>query len=107
MHNVIVIQYSIILIAKCGHPNLLQQVNNDSVPIIDAYDSIPFLEGSTIRFSCPSGYELTGPNSANCTGNGEWEPDPSGLMCNVSEGYNYTLHSSVHLPYLQLLCSHV
>ena len=43
------------------------------------------VEGSTIRFSCLAGLELTGPNSAACTGNGEWEPDPSGVMCNESK----------------------
>ena len=43
------------------------------------------MEGSTIRFSCPPGLELTGPDSATCTEYGEWEPDPSGLTCNVSE----------------------
>ena len=40
------------------------------------------MEGCTIIFSYPPGLGLTGPNSATCTGNGEWEPDPSWLTCN-------------------------
>ena len=73
--------------AKCEDPNLLLQLHNDSTPKIEGYDDlIPGpVEGSTIRFSCPPGLELTGPDSATCTEYGEWEPDPSGLTCNVSE----------------------
>ena len=40
------------------------------------------VEGYTITFSCSPGLELIGPSSATCTGNGEWGPDLSGLMCN-------------------------
>ena len=72
-----------IVIAKCGYPNLLLSISNDSVPIIDGYDGSV---GSTIRFSCPPGLVLIGPNSVICTESGEWEPDPSGLMCNHSKG---------------------
>jgi hypothetical protein len=72
--------------AKCEDPNLLLQLNNESALIIEGYDDLIPVEGSTIRFSCPSGLELTAPNSTTCTEYGEWEPDPRGLMCNVSEG---------------------
>ena len=72
---------------NCGHPELISTMsndsvmNNDSVPSVRAdYPDLP-IEGRSIMFSCPPGWELTGPNSATCTGNGEWEPDPSGLMC--------------------------
>jgi hypothetical protein len=44
------------------------------------------IEGCTITFSCPPGLELNGSNSATCTGDGEWEPDPSWLTCNNSKG---------------------
>ena len=50
------------------------------------YGDLP-VEGSTIMFSCPPGMDLIGSNSATCMENGEWEPDPSGLMCNDSKGY--------------------
>ena len=53
-------------------------VSNDSMvlEVRADYPDIP-IKGSTIRFSCPPGWKLTGPNSVICTGNGEWEPDPS------------------------------
>ena len=73
------------LIANCGHPELLSTVRNDSVPRAEAYDDLP-IEGSTTTFSCPPGLVLIGPNSSTCMGNGEWEPDPSRLMCNDSKG---------------------
>ena len=54
----------------------------DSVPKVVGFDDdfVP-VEGSTITFSCPPGLVLNGSNSATCTGNGEWEPDPRGLIC--------------------------
>ena len=75
-------------VGYCGHPELLSIESNDSVPIFVSLDND--LVPMEARFTCPSGFELTGPNLANCTGNGEWEPDPSLLMCNVSssEGYD-------------------
>ena len=56
----------------------------DSVPRVVGYDDLIPVEGSTVRFSCPPGLELIGPDSATCTGNGEWGPDPRGIMCNDS-----------------------
>ena len=50
------------------------------------YDDVLPVEGTTIKFSCPPGLVITGPNSATCTENGEWEPDPSGVTCNDSKG---------------------
>ena len=46
--------------------------------IIKGYQD-PALEGVNITFSCHGG--LIGPNSATCTGNGEWEPDPREVNC--------------------------
>ena len=71
----------------CGRPELLSTESNGSVPIVVCYDDLAPME---VRFSCPPGYELIGPNSANCTENGDWKPDPGQLMCNVSssEGCN-------------------
>ena len=74
-----------IIVANCGDPEVLPTAN-DSVPApsIEDYSGLP-IEGSTIRLSCPPGLKLIdGPNSAICTENGEWEPDPSRLMCNSS-----------------------
>ena len=61
------------------------RISNHYIPKVVGYDNL-LIEGSTITFSCPPGSMLIGPNSATCTDSGEWEPDPSGLMCNES-GY--------------------
>ena len=85
-------------VANCGHLDLLQlwSVGNDSVPSIEGYDGLP-IEGSTIRFSCPSGLALNGPNLAICTENGRWEPNPnSWLTCLESKGY---LHNTPVIKY--------
>ena len=75
--------------ANCGLPGFLPTTVNDSVPIILVnYDDLP-VEDTTITFSCPLGFTLTGPNSATCTDRGTWDPDPSWLMCNYSTGYRY------------------
>ena len=69
----------ILCVANCGHPEL--KASNDShVPNIVDYEDLP-IEGETVRFDCLPGSMLTGPNSATCSENGEWEPDPSQLMC--------------------------
>ena len=57
-------------------------LSNYSLPSVVGYDDIVPVEGSTVSFTCPPGLALTGPNSATCTGNGEWEPDPREIMCN-------------------------
>ena len=62
------------VIAKCGHPTIKSPVN-----IIDYGDN--GLPADIINFTCPPDLSLVGPNSITCTGNGEWEPDPSGVMC--------------------------
>ena len=80
MHTHTQLSLIFLSIANCGHPELLLEISNDSVPIIDSYDGLS-IEGSTIIFSCPPGLELIGPNSAICLENGKWKPDPSGLMC--------------------------
>ena len=73
--------YTISCTANCGCPELLLTENNDSVPTIEGYEDLIPIEGSTVRFRCPPGWELIGPDSAICTENGEWEPDPRQLMC--------------------------
>ena len=75
----------ILCVANCGHPELSFSsiASNDShTPNTLGYDSedLP-IEGKTVRFDCPPGSMLTGPNSATCSENGEWEPDPSQLIC--------------------------
>ena len=41
----------------------------------------PAVEDSKVVFACPAGLELSGSNTSICTGNGEWEPDPTILTC--------------------------
>ena len=88
-------------VANCGHPesfNFTRSDYNDSRYLpkfnIEGHGGLP-VEGSTIVFSCPP--EL-GPISATCTENGEWKPDPSGLMCNDSSSSTagYCLHCMVY-----------
>ena len=61
--------------------------SNDSVPNVVGFDNdfIP-VEGIVIIFSCPPGLVLNGSNTAICMENGEWEPDPSRLICTDSAG---------------------
>ena len=59
---------------------MLFTFDNDTVPRVDGM--ILTFEGSTVSFSCPPGFVLTGPDSATCTGNGEWELDSRKIMCN-------------------------
>ena len=71
--------------------SLFAESNNDSrsVPNIDGCDGLP-VEGSTVAFSCPPGLKLIRPTSATCIKNGEWQPDPKGLVCNDSTSKSYT-----------------
>ena len=55
---------------------MCKPTGNDSIPNIEGYDDTIPVEGTTISFSCPPGLVLIGPNSATCTEDGEWEPDP-------------------------------
>ena len=80
-----------IYIAICRRPSLIPvcTCSADSIPRLVGFDdNITPVEGSTVRFSCPPGLELIGPDSATCRENGEWGPDIKGIMCNHSaKGY--------------------
>ena len=97
-------------IVNCGHPELLSTTSNDSVISNDSVPSIDIsteyagltIEGNAVTFTCPPGLVLIGPNSAICTENREWEPDPSGLMC---KGNNpLTLYNRFSLKFVCKLC---
>ena len=67
----------IIIIAKCGYPMI-----NSPVEVVGYSDNgVPVNVGTTVNFICPPDLSLTGTNSTTCTGNEEWKPDPSVVMC--------------------------
>ena len=51
----------------------------------------PALEGDTVNFTCPSGFEFTGPNFSTCLENGLWLPDPIVIQCSDSKGIGCTI----------------
>ena len=69
-----------------------QLINDSQAPDIVGYDILKPVEGNTVTFSCPPGLELNGSNSATCTGNEEWEPDPSWLTCNEPDSKGKKLY---------------
>lgn len=50
-------------------------------PVIIGDDGLLADVGTIINLTCPPDLLLNGPNSITCTGNGEWKPDPSVVMC--------------------------
>ena len=82
----------ILCIVFCEDPDELLSTDqsNDSVPTAAVgYDDFIPVQGNIVMFGCSSGFELVVNNSAICTDNGKWEPDPSQLMCNASNsGHN-------------------
>ena len=64
-------------IVNCGSP--LHLISDLTDMITD--NNYPAVEGTTARFSCSSGYVLTGSSTAICMGNGEWVPDPRQVQC--------------------------
>ena len=68
-------------IAKCGHPTINNLVKVMGYESDDGDDGLPADIGTTINFTCPPDLLLIGANSTTCTGNGEWAPDPSRVVC--------------------------
>ena len=57
---------------------------NSSVKVVDYGDNDLSRSadiGAIVSLTCPPYLSLVGPDSIACTGNGEWQPDPSGVMC--------------------------
>ena len=74
-----IITIIIVHVVACGHPPT-QLLQDSSVVTVTESDT-PKTEGQSITFTCPFGFILTGPNASECTGNGEWEPDPEQVDC--------------------------
>ena len=65
---------------KCISPFRLLTEANKQLVIINY--SCPAIQGTIAVFSCSScGYELTGPSTSTCMGNGKWIPDPGQMQC--------------------------
>ena len=75
---------TLLCLDKCAS---LDALFNMTGVIADVYEA-PALSGRSIKFSCPSGMALTGPNVAICMENGEWEPDPSNIEC-IGDANNF------------------
>ena len=55
---------------------LVRAVNYDK-------SDLPTEQGTTINLICPpaTSFMITGQNSITCMENGEWEPDPTSILC--------------------------
>ena len=64
-------------VANCGHPMI-----NELIRVV-GYDEndLPTEQGTTINLTCPSAISITGQHSITCMENGEWEPDPTSILC--------------------------
>ena len=51
------------------------------IAVVSGSQDSPPIEGQFIAYTCPPGFNLTGPNASVCTGNREWEPDPEKVDC--------------------------
>lgn len=60
--------------ANCGYP-----VSGTSSSLTNFTD--PATPGMLVTFSCSENSVLTGPDSATCMDNGQWEPDPREVKC--------------------------
>ena len=54
-------------------------MNDDVVEVMGDYS--PALVGATATFSCPSGQNLSGPNTTVCMESGRWMPDITEVQC--------------------------
>ena len=64
------IEYVNLIAANCGYPF------GSSSSLTVANFSDPAIPGMVVAFNCSEDLVLTGPGSAMCMDNGEWEPDP-------------------------------
>ena len=81
---------------RCEH---IRSLIDNAILTSDYVELEPLLFGTTITFTCPPGRALTGPNATTCMENGEWEPDPSNLVCEGTVTIlclpSYVLYSSI------------
>ena len=65
----------IINVANCGYP----KITDNSVALMNFSD--PATQGTSVAFGCSETLVLTGPDSATCMSNGQWEPNPTEVKC--------------------------
>jgi hypothetical protein len=86
-------------VGKCDDPSVL--IHSDV--IVMGFEG-PALRGENITFTYPTGAMFSGPNSSMCTGNGEWEPDPSEVTC-IHERELVTTYRSTMLSMYATKCT--
>ena len=105
--------YTCILSGKCNNITILAHnayAASCDYPLEDGFDHdsiqvagyrVPALQGTIVRFSCPTGQVLKGLNMTMCTSNGMWEPDPlmGEMKCECKREY-FEIHG-----YLRHSCS--
>ena len=64
---------------SCTYPPI--QLLHDPVVVVSGSLDSPPIEGQFITYTCPPGFNLTGPSTSVCMGNREWEPDPGQVDC--------------------------
>ena len=66
----------------CGYPT----PKDDVVTVLNHTEG-PWIEGSIIVYGCASDLKVTETNTSTCMDNGQWEPDPSDIICTGNHNY--------------------
>ena len=70
----------------------------DNFLVVTGYTD-PAVEGSSVNLTCSSGV-ITGPTMTTCMQNGEWEPDPTKVICEGEHFVEWSLNGNFKLIWL-------